>query len=1124
MGGKQSTFNIFSGGSMFTRFATRGCVGLLVLMLVLVGFSTSRTVANTTQTKMEIVSRAFNGDTKKGGGVYPVVSANGQYVAFVSGSPDLVENDTNEKVDVFVYARQTSEMTRVSVATGGGQSNGYSGNYVSISGDGQLIAFESEATNLDPDDKNNRKDIFVHDLKTHTTKRVSVASDGSEGDYHSSQVQISENGRYVVFVSGTAFDGANNGDDVFLHDLSTGETRWVSKSYDGTGSVLSALHPSVSNDGVVAFYSDLLKLVPNDTNGREDIFVRDMNTGKIDLISRGYDGSPANWISNTPTITADGRFVTYTSAASNLFEEDTNQVVHDVFQYDRQLGVTILVSVDDNENQGKNPSFAGYSSSDGRFVTFVSGSKLAANAPNNTNHVYIRDIWNGTTDLVSATQDGIAGNGGAMLWTSGSMSSDGNVITFYSGSTNLVSPDDNQSGDVFVYDRSPDVVPTPTPTSNPNAKQVVVFIPGIAGSQLARGDSVVPGSYAWPAYFELNQNDMTLKPGSRRDDIYTDDVIRKYDPLNIPRYREQIYGPFLDRLAGSGYVEYETGRDPTKRRPSGCDISQTSANLFVFPWDWRFGAVDAVDRDGNKDLGLSLAPNNTQLLKEYIQCIWQIHPNAEITLVTHSMGWFIGRTYVLENPTDHHITRHIAIAPPRLGAPDTIAMMLTGDWLPELISKDLTRTLLEHFPGAHQLLPSQLYWKFAGSPFALNNPLTKRGDVEFSEFQQVLQDYYISPGEGDFYRSSVPFVNNMQKVYQNPSFANLRDDNSGVEYRIIYGIKTDEDGKDIATTVSKVIERPIWRYDGVLELDKEYDYGWTIGDETVPEVSATAIGNGDNLNGNTIPHMLKGSGMEHQDMMNEPRLQDCVLALLQGDTCISDLPTAASNTLTPARYIKLWGVDEIYVTDGISTTQNLITTTLTLGMFPDISAKYLGDHSIMFIVTGDKQYTVDFTGQGEYFESESQYGTGDTNLRVMRFSPEPAPGQHLALVTTQNSLAEMQVDTNGDGNVDTKVEPLADLQGDVANDTTPPGVTAAYEHTTGLVVTATDTESGVATISYTVDGTHFKTYTEGVIFTDKSITSVTVIAQDKAGNFSKPATVPVTVIASNTIYLPLINR
>ena len=259
-------------------------------------------------------------------------------------------------------------------------------------------------------------------------------------------------------------------------------------------------------------------------------------------------------------------------------------------------------------------------------------------------------------------------------------------------------------------------------------------------------------------------------------------------------------------------------------------------------------------------------------------------------------------------------------------------------------------------------------------------------------------------------------------------------------------------------------------------------------------------------------------------MMNERKLQDCVLALLQGETCNSDVSAATVNQSTPARYIKLWGVDKVFVSDGISTTQNLITTTLTLGMFPEVSAKYLGDHSIMFIVKGDKQYTVNFTGQGEYFESESQYGSGDNNLRVLRFLPEPVAGQHLALVTTQNALVEMQVDTNGDEIADTKVEPLADLQGDVANDTTPPVVTSAYDPTTGLVVTATDTESGVESISYTVDGTHFQPYTVPVIFTDQSITGVTVIAQDKAGNFSKPATVPVTVIASNTIYLPLINR
>jgi len=263
---------------------------------------------------------------------------------------------------------------------------------------------------------------------------------------------------------------------------------------------------------------------------------------------------------------------------------------------------------------------------------------------------------------------------------------------------------------------TPDPTPTVTLTPTPKAEKVVIFIPGIAGSQLIRKVDFLPNQYVWPIFRDGPKGKMSLKPGQRDDNIYTDDAIRNYDAFNISwdidtpwgNPHNPVYGNFIDRLISNGYVEYDTKGDQGKRRASGCDTSQVDATLFVFPWDWRFGAIDAVTIDGDKDSDLSLTPNNTNLLKEYVQCIHRIHPDAEITLISHSMGWFVGRTYVLQNPGIHNISRHIAIAPPRLGAPQAIAMMFTGDWIPELISKDLTRTLLEHFPGAHQLLPSKV--------------------------------------------------------------------------------------------------------------------------------------------------------------------------------------------------------------------------------------------------------------------------------------------------------------------------------------------------------------------------------------------------------------------------------
>jgi Tol biopolymer transport system component len=291
------------------------------------------------------VSLASDGTQGNIGSTGPSISADGRYVAFTSGANNLVPGDTNHSVDVFVHNRQTGQTSRVSVASGGTQANSFSDS-ASISADGRYVAFRSSASNLVPNDTNGWSDIFVHDRQTGETSRVSVASNGTQGNYWSWNPSISADGRYVAFESfsdNLVPDDTNGYFDVFVHDRQTGETSRISVASDGTqGNNDSQQRVSISADGrYVAFVSSASNLVPGDTNGYEDIFIHDRYMGQTSRASMDSDGTQANGSSAFPSISADGRYLAFVSAADNLVPGDTNEV-SDVFVHERAVALPSL--------------------------------------------------------------------------------------------------------------------------------------------------------------------------------------------------------------------------------------------------------------------------------------------------------------------------------------------------------------------------------------------------------------------------------------------------------------------------------------------------------------------------------------------------------------------------------------------------------------------------------------------------------------------------------------------------------------------------------------------------------------------------------------------------------------
>ena len=386
----------------------------------------------------------------------PAISASGRFVAFATSFSNLVSGDTNGEWDIIVHDRETGTTERVSVDSAGNQANGSSGD-PAVSGDGRYVTFRSIASNLAPDDTNGLPDIFVHDRQTGITERVSVDSEGNQGNLQSGlsgSPAISANGRFVAFASlaSNLVSGDTNGEwDIFVHDRQTGTTELVSTDSEGNQGDQGADDPALSDDGrYVAFSTWASNLVPGDTNGSWDVFVRDRLSETTERVSVDSAGTQGNCDSYSPTITADGRFIAFESCASDLVPADYNDA-GDIFVHDRETEVTERVSVDSAANEGNEQSGSGAISADGRYVAFDSyASILVAGDSNDTPDVFVHDRQTATTTRLSVDSGGVESDGYSSY---PSVSADGRYVAFDSDASNLVAGDTNASYDVFVRDR-----------------------------------------------------------------------------------------------------------------------------------------------------------------------------------------------------------------------------------------------------------------------------------------------------------------------------------------------------------------------------------------------------------------------------------------------------------------------------------------------------------------------------------------------------------------------------------------------------------------------------------------------------------------------------------------------
>ena len=410
---------------------------------------------------------------------------------------------------------------RVSVASGGLQANGPS-DRPSMSADGRFVAFESTATNLVTGDTNGMGDVFVHDRTTGATSRVSVASDGTEANGDSRAPVLSADGRFIAFLSQATnlVPGDTNAvADVFVRDTVAGTTTRVSVASDGAeangatcfNGLAGALSSSISADGrYVAFSSAASNLVPGDTNARCDAFVHDRMTGSTTRASVASDGTEANGDTVAVEISGNGTAVAFDSTATNLVPADTNQSV-DVFVHDTTTGATTRVSVASGGTQGNGSSVYPKLSFNGHRVVFFSdASNLVAAGPG-VLLLLLHDVDTGATTQVNVSSAGVPGNS---IPGRATISADGGFAAFNDSADNLVPNDTNAyypQYDVFLRDFSLQTTTRVSLTTN--------------GSQMNGS------AFGWPAIsadnrfvaFQSESTDLVRGDANRIDDVFVHD-------------------------------------------------------------------------------------------------------------------------------------------------------------------------------------------------------------------------------------------------------------------------------------------------------------------------------------------------------------------------------------------------------------------------------------------------------------------------------------------------------------------------------------------------------------------------------------------------------------------------
>jgi Tol biopolymer transport system component len=387
----------------------------------------------------------------------PAVSSDGRYVAFLSDADNLLDGvpsaDPNGVADAFLVDTTLGTIRLVSDNPVSGLPGDGPAVAVDISGDGRWVAFASAATNLVPNDVNDARDVFLYDALNDTLQLVSrkgVA--GAQGNKGSDNPSISKDGSLVAFTSqatNLVGNDTNNRSDVFLRNVSAGSTSRVSTDSNGKQTNGDAFEAQISpGGGVVAFSSNATNLVKSETSRTRDVFVKVLSSGKTSIVSVRSDEAAGTNDSSLEDVSNSGRYVVMQSYSA-LVKNDTNNT-GDVFLRDRTAGTTVRVSRD-GSTQANNQSFGASISDDGSQIAFQTWATNLGPGPDDNGvltDVLEYEVATGDLRRLSADLEGGWSDGASYDTV---MSGDSVRTCFATGSTDLVAGDTNGHDDVFCH-------------------------------------------------------------------------------------------------------------------------------------------------------------------------------------------------------------------------------------------------------------------------------------------------------------------------------------------------------------------------------------------------------------------------------------------------------------------------------------------------------------------------------------------------------------------------------------------------------------------------------------------------------------------------------------------------
>jgi Tol biopolymer transport system component len=383
------------------------------------------------------------------------VDGSGRFVFFETTAA-LVASDTNAAMDVYRKDRLSGSTTRVSLLGEADQiSQGAAA--CDVTPDGRYVVFRVNGSGAAGPVN---KQLWRRDLVARSSVLLSQSGDdpANQGS-DSGPCGISDDGTRIVFTSTSTNLGVDGLGHVFLRRTDINTTTVVDKATDATVGNAKAFQAAISaNGGIVAFNSDATNLVSGDSNAASDIFVRNLSANTTERVDTTAGGAQGNGDAQFPSLSANGRYVAFDSTASNLVADDDN-AQRDVFRKDRQTGAVVRVSVTTSGVEGNGPSSGPAMTPDGRYVAFSSdATNLYPADTNGDDDAFRRDLDLERTDLASRRWDTIsAGNDGIIGWPT--ISNDGRVVAFVAAATDLVPGDTNGSWDGFVRDFAVDLAP-----------------------------------------------------------------------------------------------------------------------------------------------------------------------------------------------------------------------------------------------------------------------------------------------------------------------------------------------------------------------------------------------------------------------------------------------------------------------------------------------------------------------------------------------------------------------------------------------------------------------------------------------------------------------------------------